>query len=324
MTDVLDVVEHVLGIEGRLRGDEYDFSCPVHADRHPSAGINIESGLWHCMGCGAGGDLANLAMAVRRVDRKSALRLVEPHTPEALLSTLKKNINTLLMRRSTKARISLPAKYPLGPLVYLKQRGFDGDILRLYEAGYVEREILQSSQGGTYSIRDYVALPIRDRAGHLLAWCYRATAGGPRYLYTPGASIANMWFGIHLWKDARSIVVTEGALDSMWVAQVGFPAYGLLGASMITDLKLQQLLRHERVILMMDRDRAGARATKMIGDRLGHRMPVLVARYPSNLPKEVDDPAKLTPGDVSRMISRAVPYQRWMGGVTYSKVRNTA
>jgi len=45
---------------GRLkngRGDQAMARCPFHDDTTPSLSLNLQSGLWQCFGCQAGGDV---------------------------------------------------------------------------------------------------------------------------------------------------------------------------------------------------------------------------------------------------------------------------
>lgn len=54
----LDIVELIesLGIRLKKVGNEYMGVCPFHNDHNPSLSVNREKGLWHCFGCGRGGD----------------------------------------------------------------------------------------------------------------------------------------------------------------------------------------------------------------------------------------------------------------------------
>jgi hypothetical protein len=55
----LDIVELMekLGVRVKKTGKEYLGLCPFHDDHNPSLSVNREKGLWHCFGCGRGGDV---------------------------------------------------------------------------------------------------------------------------------------------------------------------------------------------------------------------------------------------------------------------------
>jgi DNA primase len=310
IANVEDIVVNVLGIEGKHRGNELDFLCPVHDDRRPSAGVNLESGHWHCLACGAGGDLASLAVAVKGLSPQAAAALVKPDTPTALIASLQRTVHGRLgALQGTPDPPPLP-HYPTQPPDYLRGRGYTDETLQSYGVGYVQGDTLRYDRDRTISIRDYAAIPIRDEQDHLLAWCYRACHDtNLRYLYTPGVKIADLWFGINLHADASSVVVTEGALDSMWVHQAGHPAIAMLGASNKSPSKVRALTQYRRVTLFLDHDAAGVRAVYELGEIIACRVPTLVARYPKGVTAK--DPADLTPEQVTRAIKRAIPYSRW-------------
>jgi DNA primase len=47
--------------------------CPFHNDQNPSLSVNIETGLYHCFACGAGGDIFKFYMLIKGVNFKTAL-----------------------------------------------------------------------------------------------------------------------------------------------------------------------------------------------------------------------------------------------------------
>lgn len=52
----------------RMRGDRGMGRCPFHDDRMPSFSVDDAKGLWHCHGCGEGGDVFRYVM--KRYDMK--------------------------------------------------------------------------------------------------------------------------------------------------------------------------------------------------------------------------------------------------------------
>ena len=66
-TELQDWVSEHFHVE-RWRGDEADIKCKLHDDQHASAGINIESRVWHCQVCQRGGKLSDLASELHLPD----------------------------------------------------------------------------------------------------------------------------------------------------------------------------------------------------------------------------------------------------------------
>ncbi|MHC5058768.1 MAG: CHC2 zinc finger domain-containing protein, partial [Planctomycetota bacterium] len=76
----IDLVGYLasLGIEIKPvgAGGEYRGLCPFHADDAPSLQVNRRRGLWHCFGCGAGGDVISFVMKREGVGFREALEIL--------------------------------------------------------------------------------------------------------------------------------------------------------------------------------------------------------------------------------------------------------
>ena len=71
--DLVEVIrEH--GIELRRRGRTYFGLCPFHPDHTPSFAVSREAGLFHCFGCGAGGDVIRFVERRDEVSFREAVR----------------------------------------------------------------------------------------------------------------------------------------------------------------------------------------------------------------------------------------------------------
>ena len=75
--DLAEVVtEH--GIELRRRGRTLFGLCPFHQEKTASFGVSREAGLFHCFGCGVGGDVIGFVVRLHHVSFREALdRLAE-------------------------------------------------------------------------------------------------------------------------------------------------------------------------------------------------------------------------------------------------------
>jgi len=60
----------------RRSGKQFLGRCPLHNERHPSFYIHPIKQVFHCFGCGAGGDLFAFVMLARRCNFRRALQIV--------------------------------------------------------------------------------------------------------------------------------------------------------------------------------------------------------------------------------------------------------
>lgn len=64
------------GVELRRAGHESTGLCPFHGEKTPSLFIDSEKGLFHCFGCGAGGDAVTFVMLCDNIPFKEAVALL--------------------------------------------------------------------------------------------------------------------------------------------------------------------------------------------------------------------------------------------------------
>jgi len=61
------------GIELKRRGRTYFGLCPFHEEKTASFAVSKEAGLFHCFGCGVGGDVIGLVARLQRIGFPEAL-----------------------------------------------------------------------------------------------------------------------------------------------------------------------------------------------------------------------------------------------------------
>jgi DNA primase len=88
--DVVDLVGRFVNL--RKAGQNYKGLCPFHAEKTPSFIVNPRKGIFHCFGCGVGGDVFGFLMrqdrlsfpeAVRALARQAGVALPEDRGPQA-------------------------------------------------------------------------------------------------------------------------------------------------------------------------------------------------------------------------------------------------
>ena len=227
----------------RQRGRDFWGCCPFHNEKTPSFKIDSTTQLWHCFGCGEGGDVFSFVMkiddlefadAVRELARRAGIEISE--TPGERLSRGKKArlkevcreaasfYHTRLMRGSGSQFDAARS--------YLSGRNLGGDIPKRWNLGYAPGQqtlvnhlrslgftsqelidanvALPSKRGGSLRDRFFgrIIFPIRDVDGETIAFGGRGVGRGePKYLNsqeTPIFHKSEVLFGLDMAKAAMA------------------------------------------------------------------------------------------------------------------------
>ncbi len=356
--DVYEVLTITFGLKGDTNRGQFRIVCPVHEDHTPSCDIHLETGYWNCFSCPASGDLVDLGVCLtenipfafrgskkpeeaRRwnAGRAKIHHLLIPDNPDALTLSIKRRVSSARKAfRSSKAPkdrfvpiIPSESSYSTKIPQYLLDRGFTEKTIRRWNIRYVKRATLLKEDGKSFTITHAIGIPIYNRKKKLIGWCYRSTPKSDawfrnvRYIYTPGITdtLSQLWFGLHIHRDAPEVTVVEGALDAIWCDQNGIPAVAILGSQVKQIPKIRQLMDFRRVTLFTDRDVAGASTAHHLGEALQARgVVVMVCLFlPWTFKRNLDEEGKPVPaGDAQDLCpfdielthaASRVPFQIW-------------
>ena len=183
-------------------------------------------------------------------------------------------------------------------IAYLKGRGLSGEIAARFGLGYAPdgwdalRAVFPDYQAETLveaglvidksgeegagrkrydRFRDRIMFPIRNTKGQVIAFGGRVLDGGePKYLNSPetplfqkGSELYGLFEARQAIREAGYVLVAEGYMDVVALAQLGFPqAVATLGTA-CTPTHVQKLLRQtDHVVFSFDGDSAGRRAAR--------------------------------------------------------------
>ncbi len=324
-------------------GARYKGRCPFHKDDTPSLYVDPEKGLWHCFGCGAGGDMFGFVMKIERIS-----------FPEAL-DRLAAEAGIKLSHRGDGARSKLyaitaeAARYFVDNLHhprvgtrardYLEQRGYPPPVWAKYGLGYAVDSwdafksrfaprygvpvlvdlgfLVTGKQGSVYDrFRDRVIFPIYDLSGRPIAFGGRAFTGEPKYLNSPQTPVFDKGrnlYGLSWARDAISAageaILVEGYTDVLSLHAAGIEnVVGSMGTA-LTRGQADLLARFtKRVVIAYDRDSAGSAASvRGMGILRNAGIAVRVAQFPAG-----EDPDSYVrsagPDGVRAVIAAAVPF----------------
>jgi DNA primase len=222
--DIVDLIRDYIPL--KAAGMNFSAPCPFHREKSPSFMVSPEKQIWHCFGCGKGGDLIAFVMEMEGLEFVEALRYLAPKAGITLrrqdpkLSS-KRNRLLDIMELSRKYYHKVLTDSPVAAAAgdYLKKRGLKADEIEEWQIGYSpdtwesllkflksrgynEVEILEAGmavkndRGGCYDrFRGRIMFPINDINGNTIAFSARvspekeATEKMGKYINSPQTDI---------------------------------------------------------------------------------------------------------------------------------------
>lgn len=253
-------------VELRRSGkDQYRGRCPIHGgDGDDAFHVNVERNIFHCFACDAGGTVLDFVAAMEGCSLLEAARRLQGMTRSSgpLRSTTDEK--ELVTERK---RTSSPLKFAL--------TGIDYSHPYLAERGIAEETAVELGIGfyaGPGLMHGRLVIPIHNAAGELIAYCGRSVdRAQPRYRVPPAFPKSEILFNMHraVAETANSVVAVEGFFDCMKVHQAGIRSVVALMGSALYEPQRQVLLNRFRlVILLLDGDSTGRKASTVIAHKL--------------------------------------------------------
>jgi DNA primase len=187
--DAIDFVE-VVNARTELRKSgqrRYTGLCPFHDERTPSFGIDPVEKLYHCFGCGEGGDVFKFVMETEGLDFQSALESLaeragveieaEEEDPRAAARRGREDRLLALLERTATyyVRVLWESREAEEARTYLLGRGLSEGTLRQFRVGYSPSAwdtVLNASRRAGYGNEEIFAagLAVRGREGRIYDW----------------------------------------------------------------------------------------------------------------------------------------------------------
>lgn len=224
--DLYDIVSATVSLKPSGTG-AYVGLCPFHDEKTPSFSVRPALGVWHCFGCGLGGDVFGYVEHQENVDFRDAVELLadkyhielhydqsnakKEHTGSKRARLLEANeaaqeffVSQLMAKDALAARKLLDGRnfsqadcqrFGCG---YAPQ-GWDNLVRYLAGKGFTQQEMLDAglARQGQHGVYDYfrgrVTWPIRDSTGRTLGFgarkLYEDDSIGAKYINTPDTAL---------------------------------------------------------------------------------------------------------------------------------------
>ncbi len=290
--DIVDVIGNF--IELRKAGANYKANCPFHGEKTPSFVVSPSKQIYHCFGCGVGGDSIKFVMELEKLSYPESIEKLASMYNFSLsyskgssdYSDAKRVIETIQTWYVKNLENNTPAKQ------YLLSRGVSQNSLERFGIGYVpegasvmhflnatllpmpkamEAGIIAQGEGGGFYARlvERITFPIFSASGAVVGFGGRTISNHPaKYINSPQTKLFNksrLLYGYNLAKESiyknKKLIVCEGYLDVVMFHQAGFTEAVASMGTALTPEHLPLLRKGEpKVILAYDGDKAGVAA----------------------------------------------------------------
>ena len=297
--DIVDVISQYVNL--KRSGRNFFGLCPFHKEKSPSFSVSPDKQIFHCFGCGAGGNVIHFISKIENADFKEAIGILANRAGIELptLNNYEDN-KTALLKSKVYEINQIAAEFyhqnlykPTSKIgqEYIKKRkldnrtlksfliGYSGNFDELYrilkQKGFTEEEILASSlvnktDDGKYidRFRKRVMFPIQDTRNKVIAFGGRVTDDSkPKYINSPENIVYSKGrhlFGLNVAKrgELKNNIIVEGYMDAISLYQRGITNVVASLGTALTEAQGRLLRRYsERVTIGYDSDGAGQAAT---------------------------------------------------------------
>jgi DNA primase len=297
-TDIVELISQTVPL--KKTGANYKACCPFHNEKTASFVVSPQKQIYHCFGCGAGGNALGFLMAHEKIDFIEAVK------------ELAGRLNIVLPKTTTRAndedprdallKINSYAQWFFCEAIkkakhaqeYLAKRGLVAATIERYALGYAPDGfeallnyltdkkipldlavklgvIKRRDDGKAYDFyRDRLMFPIRNVRGHVIGFSGRTLSNKDeaKYInsvespvYNKGREVFGLFEAKDAIKRADQIVLVEGNVDVLAASQLGVEnVVAPLGTS-LTESQVKLLKRYsQNIVIMFDGDDAGQKA----------------------------------------------------------------
>lgn len=342
--DIVDTISKYVDLK-RI-GSNYKGLCPFHNEKTPSFTVSEEKQIFHCFGCGEGGDVFSFIMKQENVEFVDALKMLADN---ANIELKRKNINPKLEKtKNILLEINREAARHFYRNLfnnrfaydYLLNRGINKEVIKTFGIGYAidswnnlldllkskgyKEEDMEKAglitchkKTGRYfdKFRGRIIFPIINIRGDIIGFGGRSidSKNQPKYLNSPETQVfskGNNLYALNVAKNYnknQKIILVEGYMDVISLYKHGVKnSVASLGTA-LTENQVNLLKRYSREIyICFDSDNAGKKATDKAIDVMKN---INIAPRIIILPENLDPDdyiKKFGVSDFNNLINRAI------------------
>src|SRR3984957_9852339 len=303
--DIIEIVGSFVKL--KKRGVNYLGLCPFHNEKTPSFTVSPVKEIYKCFGCGRSGNTISFLMEHEKYSYAEALRWLaarynveieeKEQSPEVRQQQQMAEslyiINGFAQKFFSETLFQSEEGQDIG-LSYLKERGFNEEIMRKFQLGYspdqrdvfaraalaaqYNLEYLQKS--GLVVVRDEkpmdnyrgrIIFPIHNQTGKIIGFgarIFKSNDRAPKYINTPENEIyvkSKILYGSYLARQAidkqDECLLVEGYTDVISLHQAGVENVVASGGTSLTIDQLRLIRKYtNHLTIIYDGDGAGIKA----------------------------------------------------------------
>lgn len=297
-SDIVDIISGYIKL--KKNGSSYVGLCPFHNEKSPSFSVSPGKQLYHCFGCGVGGNVITFVMeyenytfleAVKYLADKAGMQLPETSYSEEEKKNrdLKAKLLEINKIAATYYYHQLKAANGKIGLSYLQKRGLSDTTINRFGLGYAgqtgnalyqylkskgyDDALLKETGLFTYErgIHDKfwnrVMFPIMDINNKVIGFGGRVMGDAkPKYLNSPETKLfdkSRNLYGLNAARISRksNMIICEGYMDVISLHQAGFTqAVASLGTALTPGQAALMKRYTDNVLITYDSDAAGVKA----------------------------------------------------------------
>ena len=295
-SNIVDIIGEYVDL--KRAGSSFKGLCPFHNEKTPSFTVDEKKQLFHCFGCGAGGDVVSFIMQKEGLSYPESLKYLADKAGISIDYTEnpgvnKKNKELYDINKDIMMFFYKNLLTDRKAQAYLKSRGLSSKIVNTFMLGYArdswddlysyirkknysEKDlddlglIKKSSKGNYYDkYRDRIIFPIINHFGKVIGFGGRAVSGQmPKYLNSPESSIFKKrynLYGLNIYKrqKRKELILVEGYMDVIALNNHGLDiAVASLGTALTIDQAKLMKRYSDDIYICYDQDNAGVKATE--------------------------------------------------------------